>query len=123
MLSIQRWSLVVAAALTLAVPLSAQLTTAPDGDQAVAVMSTPVTAPALSFTPTLESARAFVDYTEVTAVAPVFREQSRESEDVALMIVGGAALVVGSVIGGDAGTIMMVGGGVMGLVGLYRYLR
>jgi hypothetical protein len=45
------------------------------------------------------------------------------SRNVAWMIVGGAALVVGSVIGGDGGTIMMVAGGVIGLVGLFRYLQ
>jgi hypothetical protein len=43
--------------------------------------------------------------------------------DVAWMIVGGATLVVGSVIGGDGGMIMMVTGGVIGLVGLMRYLQ
>jgi hypothetical protein len=43
--------------------------------------------------------------------------------NVALMIVGGATLVVGAIIGGTAGTIVMVGGGVIGLVGLYRYLQ
>jgi hypothetical protein len=45
------------------------------------------------------------------------------SEGAALMIVGGAALVVGSLIDGDTGTIVMVGGGVVGLLGLFRYLR
>jgi len=41
----------------------------------------------------------------------------------AMMIVGGAALLVGAVIGGDAGTIIMVGGGVVGLYGLYKFLQ
>ena len=39
--------------------------------------------------------------------------------NVAMMIVGGAVLVVGAVIGGTPGTIIMVGGGVIGLIGLY----
>jgi hypothetical protein len=39
------------------------------------------------------------------------------------MVVGGAGLVVGSIVGGDAGTIIMVSGGVIGLVGLFRWLR
>jgi hypothetical protein len=39
------------------------------------------------------------------------------------MIVGGAALVTGLVIGGDAGTILALGGAVVGLIGLYHYLR
>ena len=38
------------------------------------------------------------------------------------MIVGGAALIVGAVIGDDAGTIVMIGGAAMGLYGLYRFL-
>lgn len=49
--------------------------------------------------------------------------QQGESRPVALMIVGGAGLLVGSVIGDDAGTIIAVAGGVILLVGLYRFLR
>ena len=41
----------------------------------------------------------------------------------AMMIVGGAALIVGAVIGHTAGTLIMVGGAVVGLVGLYQYLQ
>jgi hypothetical protein len=41
----------------------------------------------------------------------------------AMMIVGGAALIVGAVIGDTPGTLIMVGGAVVGLVGLYRYLQ
>src|SRR5689334_10984033 len=41
----------------------------------------------------------------------------------ALMIVGGAALLAGAIIGGDAGGIIMVGGAVVGLIGLYEYLQ
>ena len=43
--------------------------------------------------------------------------------NVAMMGVGVAAIVVGSLVGGDGGTIIAIGGGVIGLVGLYRYLR
>ena len=43
--------------------------------------------------------------------------------NVALMIVGGAVLVVGAVVGGTAGTLIMIGGGVVGIIGLYRYLQ
>lgn len=48
---------------------------------------------------------------------------SRSPESGAMMIVGGAALLVGAVVGGKAGTVVMVGGGVLGLVGLWSYLR
>ncbi len=41
----------------------------------------------------------------------------------ALMIVGGAGLLAGAIIGGDAGGIIMVGGAVIGLIGLYEYLQ
>ena len=41
----------------------------------------------------------------------------------AMMVVGGVALVVGAIIGGDPGTIVMVGGAVIGLIGLYDYLQ
>ncbi len=43
--------------------------------------------------------------------------------NVAMMGVGAAAIVVGSMIGGDGGTIIAIGGGVIGLIGLFRYLR
>ena len=43
--------------------------------------------------------------------------------DLALMGVGAAAIVIGLMIGGDGGTIVALGGGVLGLVGLYRFLR
>lgn len=41
----------------------------------------------------------------------------------AMMGVGAIALVVGLVIGGDAGTIIAIGGAAVGLVGLYRYMQ
>ena len=41
----------------------------------------------------------------------------------AMMIVGGAALITGAIVGGKPGTIIMVGGAVVGLYGLYQYLQ
>lgn len=41
----------------------------------------------------------------------------------AMMVVGVAGLIVGAIIGGTPGTIIMVGGAVVGLVGLYDYLQ
>ena len=43
--------------------------------------------------------------------------------NVAMMGVGAAGIVVGSMIGGDGGTMIAIGGGVVGLIGLFRYLR
>jgi len=41
----------------------------------------------------------------------------------ALMIVGGAAILVGAIIGDDPGRVIMIGGAIVGLVGLYKYLQ
>ncbi|HVT40873.1 MAG TPA: hypothetical protein VHE78_17670 [Gemmatimonadaceae bacterium] len=56
------------------------------------------------------------------APLPVPR-RSDTSHNRALMIVGGVTLLVGAVIGGDPGTIIMIGGGVIGIYGLYKYLQ
>ena len=54
--------------------------------------------------------------------APVIQNRGSNRNSVALMAVGGAALVIGAVIGDDAGTIVMLGGAVVGLYGLYLFL-
>lgn len=41
----------------------------------------------------------------------------------AMMVVGAAGLIAGAIIGGTPGTIIMVGGAVLGLLGLYDYLQ
>jgi hypothetical protein len=51
------------------------------------------------------------------------QDRVRAGPNIAMMAVGGAALVVGLVIGGDGGLIIATTGGVIGLIGLYRYLR
>lgn len=53
--------------------------------------------------------------------APIPRPN--QGSALALMGVGGAAVVIGLLIGGDGGSAVAIGGGVIGLVGLYRYLR
>lgn len=118
------------AAVLLASPLAAQSVTdqsplslgAPSALQAPAVT---VQTPAV--TPALASAQAdaavgvrAVATTTPFAPAPVPRAYGRSP---ALMIVGGAMLLVGAVIGGDEGTIVMLGGGGLGLLGLWYYLR
>lgn len=56
------------------------------------------------------------------AVEP-FQDRARMGPNVALMAVGGAALIIGLAIGGDSGMIIAAGGAVIGLVGLYRFLK
>lgn len=43
--------------------------------------------------------------------------------NVALMGVGVAAIIAGSLIDGDGGTMISIAGGVVALIGLFRYLR
>ena len=50
-------------------------------------------------------------------------QSGSSSQNTALMLVGGAGIIVGAVVGGKAGTVLMVGGSVVGLVGLWNYLR
>lgn len=95
--------------------------------QAVAAPAGVVEAPDLQAAagPRLDAVRVGVAPVEVNAEAadPAAMAQARVGQSMALMIVGGAALVTGLVIGGDAGTILALGGAVVGLIGLYHYLR
>ncbi len=58
-----------------------------------------------------------------TTTQPQQRGGAGLGQSEALMIVGGAALLVGAVVGGDAGDIFMIGGAIVGLYGLYKYLQ
>jgi len=77
--------------------------------------------------PTLQAAavgfhadRAKIDaMTKITA-APV---RPHAGQDVALMVVGVGAMIVGALVGETAGTIIIIGGAAMALFGLYHYLE
>jgi len=55
--------------------------------------------------------------------APAPRGNAGLGQNEALMIVGGAAILVGAIVGGTAGDFFMIGGAVVGLYGLYKYLQ
>ena len=55
--------------------------------------------------------------------APYQTRRAGYGQPVALMVVGGAALLAGLIIGGGAGTAIAVGGAVVGLYGLYEFLQ
>jgi hypothetical protein len=119
MSSAHRWSaavLALVATMAVAAPVSAQQR--PSGDEGAAPLTSSMRAmaPTLSLVPVMVSESA-----NAPPVAPM--PAMRRSQSVALMIVGGAGMIVGSLIDGDTGTIIMVGGGVIGLVGLFQYLR
>src|SRR5438874_1618955 len=61
--------------------------------------------------------------TRVDATTAMSPERRNLGQPRALMIVGGAAFIAGALIEGDAGRILMVSGAIVGVYGLYEYLR
>ncbi len=57
------------------------------------------------------------------AVAPAAEARLGAGRNVALMVVGGAALIIGAVIGGTAGVLIAVAGAAVGLYGLYNFIQ
>lgn len=118
-------------AAVLAGPAHAQSVTqtaAPAADSAAAPSRTPAPTAAA---PSAGVARdALVAGVQAPAAAPAGSETAQagvtratRGQAQALMLVGGAALIVGLVVGGDAGTIFALGGAGIGLYGLYLYLQ
>jgi hypothetical protein len=99
--------------------------------QAQQLVETPATAPVASsvVAPSVAPVGPVVTPVGITradavaATAPLNLQGDPSRRDTAWMIIGGAMLVVGSVVDGDAGTIIMVTGAVIGLTGLWRYLQ
>jgi hypothetical protein len=88
------------------------------------VVAAPAVDQAAPAGPTLDGATVgFHRANTQTTHAPVTVATTHSSNSTALMIVGGAAFLAGAVIGGDAGTIIMIGGAAVGLYGLYLYLQ
>lgn len=121
--------------LAVAAPLRAQIglpnaagdsvRVAPDSVQATAdVTNHTVSEPAVAGAP-LTGLRAGVHLRETSRPSTPNIAQTRAGlgQARAMMVVGVAALVAGAIIGGDPGTIVMVGGAVIGLIGLYEYLQ
>ena len=77
--------------------------------------------------PTLQSAavgfhvsESKVDASTRVTSAPCCRHQG---QDVAMMAVGVGAMVAGAIVGGTAGTIIIIAGAGVALFGLYHYLE
>jgi hypothetical protein len=91
-------------------------------------VSSPVVTPALSrdvMGAPMTGLRAGVHSRETARPAhPVLASPTvQQNQARAMMIVGVAGLIAGAIIGDTPGTIIMVGGTVVGLIGLYEYLQ
>ena len=91
-------------------------------DSASATTTPGLTSGAAVRGPSTSSARVAAHAISTSHGAPPVFQDKKPKRSVAFMIVGGAALVVGAVIGDDAGTIVMLTGAAIGLYGLYRFL-
>src|SRR5919112_1938286 len=60
---------------------------------------------------------------ETRSANAMMQRRKGYGQPIALMVVGGAALLTGLIIGDDAGTVIAVSGAVVGLYGLYQYLQ
>jgi hypothetical protein len=113
------FALAVVASLAAARPARAQnVSFAPAPAAAPVVAAEPTSAPV---GPTLDAASVGVRHQATETNAAARRGGFGQGE--ALMIVGGAAVLVGLLIGGGAGNAIAVGGAIVGLVGLYEYLQ
>lgn len=109
-------------ACAVASPLAAQMATP---DAALADI-TPVAAPAAPTAgPTIASATLGYSNVADASTEMTWNNQRSSSKNTGrvLAIVGGAAVIGGLLIGDDAGTAIAVGGLVMGLIGLYMWLK
>lgn len=94
-----------------------------------ATVSTPTAAPSSimldSAIGPLTTARAvgLQRYVSDSATAPMMHMKKGRNSSVTLMVFGLATLLVGTVVDGDTGTVIMLTGAGIGLVGLYRYLN
>jgi hypothetical protein len=98
--------------------LRAQLSTVADRDTAAQSSPAPAAGPRIAPAGVTRLA-APIDL----ARSPRENDGVHAGSDLAMMGVGGAAVVIGLLVGGDVGTVVAISGGVFGLIGLYRYLR
>jgi hypothetical protein len=63
-----------------------------------------------------EATKAIESNSETAAMMP-------RGAGTGLIIAGGALFIAGLIIGGDAGTVLAVGGAAVGAYGLYQYFR
>jgi hypothetical protein len=111
-----RWiSFVAAASLAITSPAAIAVAQAPSAARAQQTAAGPTTASRVAGVRRAEAARA--------TPAPAAEARLGAGKNVALMVVGGAALIIGAVIGGTAGVLIAVAGAAIGLYGLYNFVQ
>lgn len=125
-----RRTLTFLAPLFVAAAASAQLPStapAPGAPRANLALTTTAPAPVFKRAPAGPSvAVASVAYAPAATSAPLPAPQRRtaaQKRGTTLMIVGGAMLIGGLVVGDDAGTLIAIGGLGIGIYGLYLYVQ
>lgn len=89
---------------------------------AVSVATSAPTSTAAPAGPVAEAQSVALKARNTPAPAPrIPRDNTAQNR--ALMVVGAVGIVIGAVIGDDAGTIVMLGSAGIGLLGLYRWLN
>lgn len=104
----------VAPAVTMSAPIGSAPTTAPT------TAPTAMARPDVAGIQRYDAAAARADAHTMSAAAATGLHQG---QGMALMVVGGAAIVGGLLIGDDGGHAVAIGGLIVGLVGLYEYVR
>jgi hypothetical protein len=79
--------------------------------------------PSLSKAPSWANAVSMAPDTTARRPFVLATESGAKSQNSAMLVVGGAGVLVGAIVGGKAGTVVMIGGTAVGLIGLWRYLR
>ena len=115
--------------------ISAALAVAITSPASLAVAQAPVSAPKPAATtsslsarpagPTVEATTLGVRHAATASKAAPAADEARlgAGRNVAMMAVGGAALIIGAVIGGAAGALIAIAGAAVGLYGLYYFVQ
>jgi hypothetical protein len=110
------------AAVLFVAPLRAQDASLAAPVPAPVVTAVPSSSPAPAG-PTMDAATVAVKNVSSELKAPAPAPGKYYDQGTKLMIVGGAAILTGIVVGGDAGHAISIVGAVIGLYGLYKYLE
>lgn len=108
-------SFVAAAALAITAPSTIALAQAPSAHRTQQASAGPSVAASVVGIKRVEAAKA--------PAAPAADTRLGAGKNVALMVVGGAALIIGAIIGGTAGVLIAVTGAAIGLYGLYNFVQ